>query len=256
MTVGSTSRTMLVLSVLGALLSGCAGVGGRASSDSAAAQANLNLGVAYLRQNRPDLAVDNLERAVRLDPRLAAAHNALAVAYDELGQSDEAERHYERAIRLEPANPNIANAYAVALCRRSRWEQAEPYFRRAISNPRYETPAEAATNAGHCARGVGDLERAEQYYREALGIDPANANALAAMMALSYERENYLQARAFLQRYLDVQPATPSVLLLCYNIERELEDRAAAERCARRLRTEFPQAEELAQLQPFERDAQ
>jgi len=255
MNVGSTSRSMLVLAALCALLSGCAGTGGRVS-DSAAAQANLNLGVAYLRQGRPDLAVENLERAVRLDPRLAAAHNALAVAYDDLGNFDEAERHYERAIRLEPNDPIIANSYAVSLCRRNRWQDAEPYFRRAIANPRYDTPAAAATNAGHCARNTGNLDRAEEYYREALGKDPRFADALAGMMELSYQRENYLQARAFLQRYLDVRSATPAVLLLCYNIERELADRAAAERCAQRLRAEFPQSQELAQLQQFERDAQ
>lgn len=255
MTVGSSSRTMLVLAVFCALLFGCAGTSGR-TSDAAAAQANLNLGSAYLRQGRPDLAVQNLERAVRLDPRLADAHSALALAYDELGQHDDAERHHERAIRLEPANPRIANAYAVSLCRRNRWNEAEPYFRRAISNPRYETPVAAATNAGHCARTAGDLERAEEYYREALARDAGFADALAGMMELAYQLENYLQARAFLQRYLDVRPATPAVLLLCYNIERELQDRAAAERCAQRLRAEFPQSQELAQLQQFERDAQ
>jgi len=250
------ARSLLVAAALCALLAGCAGSSGRTSSDADAAQANLNLGVAYLRQGRPDLAVDNLERALRLNPRLAAAHNALALAHDQLGNNDEAEEHYERAVRLEPSNPSIANTYAVFLCRRNRWTDAEPYFRRAIASPTYATPAAALTNAGNCARSAGDLERAEDYFREALTRDPAFPDALAGMMELAYQRGNYLQARAFLQRYLDARPATPSVLLLCYNIERQLEDRVAAERCAQRLRTDFPQSAELAQLRQIERNAQ
>lgn len=250
----SVSRSLLLLAGLCALVSGCAG-GGR-TSNAEAAQANLNLGVAYLRQRRPDLAIENLERALRLDPRLAAAHNALAVAHDDLGNTDQAAEHYRRALALEPMNPSIANSYAVFLCRQNRWPEAEPYFRRAISNPTYATPAAALTNAGNCARNAGDLDRAEAYYREALGRDPSFADALAGMMELSYQRGNHLQARAFLQRYLDVRPPTPSVLLLCYNIERELNDRDAADDCARRLRSEFPQSAELALLRQFERDAQ
>jgi|SRR5690606_12442732 len=252
---GSTFRSLFVLACFGTLVAGCGG-GGRTTSDSEAAQANLNLGVAYIRQGRPDLAIDNLERALRIDSRLAPAHSALALAHDQLGNADEAEEHYERALALEPNNPSIANTYAVFLCRRNRWEDAEPHFRRAVSNPRYATPAAALTNAGNCARNAGDIERAEEYFREALTRDPVFADALAGLMELSYRNENYLQARAFLQRYLDVRPATPSVLLLCYNIERELNDRDAADDCARRLRSEFPQSPELAQLRQFERNAQ
>lgn len=245
---------LLVLASFCALLSGCVGAGDRESSDSDAAQANLNLGVAYLRQSRPDLAIENLERALDLDSRLAPAHNALALAHDQLGNFDAAEEHYQRALDLEPANPAIANSYAVFLCRRNRWADAEPYFRRAVASPGYATPAAALANAGSCARVAGERDRAEEYFREALSRNPAFPAALAGLMELSYRNENYLQARAFLQRYLEVQSPTPDVLLLCYSIERALEDGNAAEQCARQLRSEFPQSAELAQLRQFERD--
>ena len=73
-------------------------------------------------------------------------------------------------------------------------------------------------------------------------------------MELAYQQGNYLQARAFLQRYSDVSAPTAQTLWLCFNIERRLEDAAAAEICAARLRSEFPGSAELAQLRQFERD--
>ena len=251
----STLKTLLMVAGICALQA-CVSSGGPRVSDAEAAQANLNLGVAYLRQGRPDLAIENLERALNQDPRLATAHSSIALAYDQLGNTEDAERHYRRAAQLESADPQIANLYGVFLCRQNRWSEAEPYFRRAVSNPSNPAPVVALTNAGFCARGAGDTDRAEDYLRQALSLDPAFPDALAGLMELAYSREEYLPARAFMQRYREVRPATAPVLLLCFNIERALEDHDAAERCARQLREEFPRSPELERLTQFERDAQ
>lgn len=250
--MASKWRPILVLAAC-ALLAGCGG-SGRVVSDTEAAQANLNLGIGYLRQGRPDLAVETLERALQRDSRLAPAHSALALAHDQLGNAREAEEHYARAVRYAPSDPTIANSYAVFLCRQNRWRDAEPYFQRAASNPNYTTPAAALTNAGTCALSAGDAESAEAYLRDALTRDPEFPDALAGLLELTYGQQSYLQARAFLQRYLDVRPATPSLLLMCFNIERELGNRAAAEECAQRLRRDFPEAPEVARWRQMELD--
>ncbi len=247
---------VLVLTAVALLLQGCVtSGGGRQASAEDAAEANLNLGVAYLRQGRPDLALDRLERAVDQNPRLAAAHSSIAIAYDQLGDDSAAERHYRRAVQLEPNNPASANSYGVFLCRQDRWHEAEPHFRSAADNPRYATPAAALTNAGVCATGAGDRAKAEQYYREALGRDPAFADALQGMLEISYESGNALGARAFLQRYLDAAPPNPSVLYLCFHVENDLGNADAANRCARQLRDNFPESAEFAQLNRLDGDA-
>lgn len=257
-TVRSIVGSVLLLAALHSL-PGCvstttSGIGARSLSSNEVAQANLNVGVGYLRQGRPDLALSSLRRALEEDPRLVEAHSSIALAYDQMGTADEAERHYRRATQLAPENAAAANSYAVFLCRQDRWRDAEPFFRRAADNPRYATPAAALTNAGLCAKEAGDVERAEEFFRAALMRDAAFPDALAGLMELSYQQENYLQARAFMQRYIDVRTPSAQVLWLCFNIEQELEDRIAAARCADRLRQEYPESPELAQLRQFERD--
>jgi type IV pilus assembly protein PilF len=254
--VPSTVGSIVLLASL-FVLHGCTSTAAvsRGGSDEEVARANLNLGVAYLRQGRPDLALEKLQRALDEDSRLADAHSAIALAYDQLGDLEEAERHYRRATQLEPGNGSAANSYAVFLCRRNRWEDAEPYFRRAADNPRYPTPAAALANAGVCAMNAGEPERAEQHFRAALAQSAVFPDALSGMMELAYQQGNYLQARAFMQRYTDVSEPSARVLWLCFNIEQRLEDPPAAERCAARLRSEFPDSAELAQLRQFERDA-
>jgi type IV pilus assembly protein PilF len=218
-------------------------------SDEEAARANMNLGAGYLRQGRPDLAIERLTRALDQNPRLADAHSIIALAYEQQGIAEQAEEHYRRATQLEPNNPAAANAYATFLCRTNRFDQAEPLFRRAANNPVYNTPEVALTNAGLCARSAGNNAKAEEYFRAALNEQPRFADALRNMMDLSYQSENYMQTRAFVQRYLEAQPASPDVLLMCYNVEQRLNNRLAADRCAERLRSGFPTSAEFAQLQ-------
>jgi type IV pilus assembly protein PilF len=241
------------------VLEGCASAsvetGADLSSDEKAAQANLNLGAAYLREGKPQLAVEKLQRALEQDSRLAEAHSALALAYDQLGQEDDAAKHYRRAAQLAPDDPSVANSYAVFLCRQHRWRDAEPYFKRAADNPRYTTPAAALTNAGTCALSAGKSDSAEAYYRAALEKNDGYADALAGLMRLYYSEQNYLEARAFMQRYLDVRPATAPVLWLCFNLETQLKNPAAAQRCANRLQEDFPTSAEFAQMRRLEGNA-
>jgi len=227
---------------------------GQPESADDAAMANLNLGIGYLRQGRPGIAIDVLTRALGYNPRLADAHSTIAVAYDQLGRLDEAEEHYEQAARLAPDNPGAANSYAVFLCRNDRWENAEPYFQRAAENPAYATPEAALANAGVCARSAGELEKAESYFRAALARSPTYPDALFHLTDLSYQSQNYLQARAFLQRALNSSIESAEIYWLCIQIERELNDLEHAQQCATRLKEGYPESAQAAQLFQLERN--
>jgi type IV pilus assembly protein PilF len=213
-----------------------------------AAVANVNLAAGYLRQSKPETAIEILQRAIKQDPKLADAHSMIAVAYDQLGSREDAETHYKKATQLEPENSAAANAYAVFLCRNTRWKDAEPYFQKAVANYKYQTPEVSYTNAAVCALSAGDREKAEQNFRAALTRKPNYPDALEGMLEMSYQDKNYLQARAFLARYRDVKPATAEVLWMCFNIEDQLKNHDAANRCAAQLREGFPDSPELQQL--------
>lgn len=249
----NTPRSILLMAAA-IVLAACASGGGQGriserESATDAAIANMNLGAGYLRQGRTDLAIERLRRAIEQNPRLVEAHSTIAVAYDQIGSLPEAEEHYRRAAQLDPVNGTAANAYAVFLCRQNRWNDASPYFQRAVANPTYATPAVALTNAGVCARAAGADEQAADNFRAALQRDPNFADALLNMLDLSYQSGNYIQARAFVQRYLAAHRPTAPVLWMCFNVERELRDQAAANVCAAQLRAGFAGSPEVAQLE-------
>ena len=56
-------------------------------------------------------AIYRWERAVKIDPTYAAAHNNLAIAYEHEGELDKARAAYEKAVELEPTNSFIKQNY-------------------------------------------------------------------------------------------------------------------------------------------------
>ena len=250
------ARNLFVGLVAAASLSACVSTTSAPEvSDEEAAVSNMNLGIGYLRQGRPDAAVGALERALDLDPRLANAHTALGLAYDQLDEGDQAEEHYRRATQLDPANSDAHNSYAVFLCRQNRWSDAERYFDRAVNDERYALRATAYVNAGNCARGANELAKAEENYRAGLALDASNTDAMAGMIEVAVANENFLQARAFIQRLFQTAPPTSYHLLVCVIVEQRLGDTTAADNCARQLRGGFPNSTEAVRLRELERNA-
>jgi type IV pilus assembly protein PilF len=213
-----------------------------------AAEINLRLGAEYVRQGKLDLAQEKLEKAIEQNPNLASAHTYLALVYDQLGDDAKAEKHYQRALRLQPGDATIANQYGAYLCRHNREKDAVRYFDEAAKDRRYRTPEVALTNAGVCLLRVPNQDGAEAYFRKALAAKPNFVDALWNMTRLSYDRANYLQARAFLQRYAEVGPMGAEALWLGVRVERSLGDSEAAQRYAHKLKVEYPESDEARLL--------
>ncbi len=238
-------------------LSGCVTEGSIApepASEAEQAEANLALGIGYLREQRPDLAIDALQRAIDIQPRLADAHRTIAIAYDQTEEFDLAEQHHRRATQLAPRDADTQNGYAVFLCRQNRWDDAEPFFERAIDALRGSAVLTPVMNAATCSLSAGDLEATEAYLRRALDTDGSNVAALRGMVDVSIRTANYFQGRAFWQRLERSAQIQAEDLLSCYVIERQLNSEEAATACATRLEREFPGSPVLSQLRDFERD--
>ena len=221
------------------------------------ARSNMELGITYLRQNELQTAQSKLEKAIAADDSLAPAHAALGVVFERLGDMPAAEKNYRRAVSLEPDNPDTINALAAFLCLQKREPvEALRLFDKALAVPlskAYSNRAMLNTNAGLCAKRI-DMERAEGYLRAALAADPAYPDALLQLADVTFSRGNHLQARAFLERYLAGARATPEALWLGVRIEKALGERAAADRYAARLTSEFPASEQTRELLESQRN--
>lgn len=214
------------------------------NSRSGAGGALARVQLAQQRLGKGDFveAEQQAKKALKMDPRSAAAYTVLAIVEDRKGNGKVAGQHYSRAAELEPTQGGMLNNYGTWLCSQGRAAESLDWFDRALAAPGYQTPNVAAANAGACALQAGQTVRAEQSLRQAIALDPENQVALSAMAELEFKAGRTMTARAFSQRRLAAAPANPAVLLLASQIEYKLGDSAAAEEYVRRLRAEFPDA--------------
>ena len=213
-----------------------------------AARINTELGVDYMRRGDIPTALVKLRRAISEYPEYAPAHSSIAYLYAQRGDVDEADSEYRKALSLAPGDPSVQNNFGVFLCAHGKPDEAQRYFAAAVANRDYTTPAAAWSNAGSCAMSQKQLDRAQGYFRAALQADPAFAEALAQMAGLTYQQGDYLRARAFIQRYEAVAPSTPRMLWLAAMNEQALGNTTGARDYATRLKLNFPESDEAANI--------
>jgi type IV pilus assembly protein PilF len=248
-------RAATIVAVGLVALGGCAGnsLVNRPQPERAA-EINLELGVEHLRNGNLQQAKDKIDRSLEQNPRYGRAHLVAAMLYNRLGDERQAESHYERAIALEPKNPEFKNNYAVYLCQQKKYERGQRVALEAAADPLYKTPEVALMNAGNCALSAGDMKGAEDNFRKALAAKPRFGEALFQMADLEYRQTEYMSARAFLERYLEVGRTSPATLWLGVRIERGLGNKAQAQHYAQRLKSEYPSATQTRELLESERN--
>lgn len=213
-----------------------------------AARINARLCIEYMKQGQLAIARDKIDKALQQNPRDPDVQMAAGLLYEQLRDVDKAEKHYRLALSYDSHNPEAQNALGAFFCRNGQPKKGEATFLEAARNPLYRTPEVAYTNAAVCARQAGRLEQAEEYLRLAVSQRNPYPEAMLQMANVSFERRNYLQARAFLERYLVTTPGTAGVLLLGYQIEMALDSPDGAREYAVRLKARFPDSPEARTL--------
>jgi type IV pilus assembly protein PilF len=231
------------------LLYSCAGtVNEKDDQNFKIAQTNLRLGMGYLQQGRLEDALEKLKRVVAAKPEFPEVYSVLAFVYERMEENGLAEQNYLEAIELKPDDGGAHNNYGVFLCKVGRLSEADSHFNKALNSHRYKTPEIVLENAGTCAQQEPDIERAEIYMRKALSINPELPNALYVMAEIMFERDRYLSARAYLQRYEGVSKHSAQSLWLGIKAERKLGDRDAETRYAKLLQSSYPDSLEFKKL--------
>jgi adenylate cyclase len=133
-----------------------------------AAEGHAALG--FVLGHRPDLAVDPLQRAIRLDPARGELRLWLAISLSHLGRNSEALEHYRVLAEMEPLwQPAIA-LYSLSLAAAGRFDQAQALVDAFES--RGGRPGEAAILRGRFAETRGDFSEAVRHVLKARHLDP------------------------------------------------------------------------------------
>jgi type IV pilus assembly protein PilF len=240
---------LVLTATLALVLSGCGGSavprgkGSQPSPKQDAAEVQVRMGRGYMEQGKFETAHQKLERALQLDPASVDAHTLMAILYERIDRPALSEKHYRRAAELDAEDGSTNNNLGAYLCRLGRFDEADAYFLKALDDPFYATPQAALSNAGVCAVRAGATDKAEAYFRRTLELNPRDPAALYELALINFSKNEFMRARAFVQRFESAGRADASMLELAAKIEEQLGDAKAAAKYRERLKTEFPDHE-------------
>jgi type IV pilus assembly protein PilF len=208
------------------------------------AKLHTDLGAGYYERGQMDVAIDELNTAVKLDPNYAPAYNIYGLVYAVLGEDRKAEQNFARALELAPNDSDTHHNWGWYLCQHKREREALVQFEIAVSNPLYKTPEIALINAGRCAQAIGEVKNAEAYFRRALLAQPGNALASYGLALIAYKEARYDEARIWMKTAMQTNNPPPESIYLGVCVERKLGDRQAELSYISQLRNRYPNAPE------------
>lgn len=178
--------------------------------------AHQALGALYLKHDRPDKALPELEKAVRLEPKSAEAWRLLAVARRGEGNWTEAAAALSRAVEHRLNDPVLRLDFAEALLETGQLVDAELILKRLspyLSRGTEATPENRVRHRTLLARlyleqgsRPENLRQAEAALREALVADPTRAATHATLADVLLRAERTAEAEAAARAALERDP--------------------------------------------------
>jgi type IV pilus assembly protein PilF len=211
------------------------------------AQLHTELAAGYYQRGQMDIALDELNASLKLDPSNAQTYNIFGLVYTVLRENAKAEQSFARALELAPQDPEIRQNWGWYLCTHQREKEAIPQFERAFSDPLYKTPEIPLVNAGRCSMMIGDARAAEGYFRRTLTVSPNNEAAAYGLALIAYREGRYEDARAWMKTIRQAN-IPPNALYLGMCVERKLGDKQAETSYSAQLRNRYPDSAEAKAL--------
>jgi len=221
-----------------------------------AAELNVQLAVGYIQRKQYTPAKDKLEKAIEQNPDYLPAYKTFAYLYALLGLTEKAEEKYQEALDLKPDDADLSNSYGAFLCSQGKYEEAQKSLQVAYSDPFYEALYLAQSNAGSCYIKQNEFKKAEALLRKSLRVNPKLPGSLISMAEVGIETERYLMARAYIQRYHAVKPASAASLWIQIQAEKNLGAKDHYMKYARKLIKDFPDSDEAGWVEAQARSEQ
>ena len=159
-------------------------------------------GVSSLEQEKPEVALIPLQKAIRVAPEFLQAHENLAQAWTQLGDLKKAETCFKKCLEIDPSNFTNWKSLGDVLSDQRKDEEADKAYKNAISTDKKYLDLQKAMSQVQ----KGNLGEAERIYREILSDDPNNVDALRLLALLASRTGAVDQAINMLENCTKIAP--------------------------------------------------
>jgi Flp pilus assembly protein TadD len=169
---------------------------------------HMNLSLLYAQMGREDDAKNELNTALRLDPKFIPAMVNLADLYRAQGRDADAEQWLEKAIALTPNSADAIHALGLLKVRQKKYPEGLALLGKAAGmqpgNVRYSyVYAVGLNSSGQSAKAIAVLEQAHKRR-------PADRDTLSALAAFERDAGNLQSAITYAEQLVQLDPNDPN----------------------------------------------
>jgi type IV pilus biogenesis/stability protein PilW len=193
------------------LLAACAGPSQYQKEKEA--NAFKEIGEAYMRQRNFTSALAEFLKAEKLAPNDPLLHNDLGLCYMAKNRLDLSVQHFKKAIQIKPDYAAARNNLGTAYLSQKDWDAAIATFKEITKDLLYATPHYPLSNLGLAYFNKGDYAMAENYYQQALKLEPDFFLALRGLGRTNLSMGKANEAISMLEKAAAVSPTNAAIYL-------------------------------------------
>lgn len=216
-----------------------------------ALELHIKLAEGYIRNSNRESARHHLRKAFDLNKNSAPATAAMAQLYQLEGEPELAEENFKRALQRDKTLTQARNDYGLFLYRSKRYEEALKEFETAAADLDFDNRARVLVNVGRAALKLGKNERAETVFKHASILDRQLATPLIELADLSFQRQDYANAKNFLDRYTALARPSARSLLLGIRIEKTFGNKDNEASYVMALKNLYPYSKEYLEYKQY-----
>lgn len=180
----------------------------------------VSLGMAYLQRGNRDASRRNFEKAFELKPSSRKAHNGMGMLYQLNGETELADDSFRSALKADANYSQARVNYGAFLYQQKRYQEAFEQFKLASNDLTYDQRALSLAYLGRAALQLNNIERARSAFEHSLNIDNSLAIAQIELAEIHFDRQEYSEAKNYLDQYAATQKSSARSLWLGIRIER------------------------------------
>jgi protein O-GlcNAc transferase len=168
------------------------------------AQAVHLLGLIAFQANKPDVAIQYIQDAIKIDRFHSAFWADLGEIYRSQGKLLDSIKAYQEAVKLNPEDPRTQVGLGTLYQFQKKFDEAIDCFQEAIDlKPNY---AEAHCHMGECLQAQGHLVDAQAALEQSVKLDSRNPDAYLSFGKCQLEQGRVLDAIACFQKAVRLRP--------------------------------------------------
>ncbi len=241
----------LIILVLAVSLSACVTTGDEKPKkwdSEERAESHVELGVNYLQRGQYEVAREEIDLALSIDPKSDTALHAKGLLLERTGHTEKALKMLGRAVQMDQSNYEAANDYGIVLCQNGHYSKGIENLLRIESRLDNKFLSNTRLGLGICYFEQGTFAPAKEYFRLVLEIAPGLLQALLPMAEIAFKEQQFLSARAFIERYISFGGLSENALVVGADTELKLGDPDKAKEYIRELRRVYPNSNQLGRF--------